>query len=101
MKRYSLYLEGKFVDVTAYSDGSGTINSALQRETCSCCGQPDCLNGIDSDQEDDVLERLNYNFALDTIESIILAHACQGIDVGSKAYKQGIRTALEAIDNHL
>ena len=37
----------------------------------------------------------------DAIESLILAHACAGIDVTSPAYVEGIETAVEAIANHL
>lgn len=37
--------------------------------------------------------------AVDYIESLILAHACAGVDVQSPAYIEGITTALEAIDN--
>lgn len=39
--------------------------------------------------------------ALDGVESVILAHACAGVDVESPAYQAGIETALEAIGNHL
>ena len=35
----------------------------------------------------------------DSIESLILAHACSGIDVESPAYLIGVNTALEAISN--
>lgn len=38
--------------------------------------------------------------ATDAIESLILAHACAGVDVEADAYIEGINTALEAIDNH-
>lgn len=37
---------------------------------------------------------------LEALESLILAHACAGVDVESAAYIEGINTALEAIDNH-
>ena len=39
--------------------------------------------------------------ALDAIESLLLAHACCGVDVTSPAYISGLNTALEAITNHL
>ena len=38
--------------------------------------------------------------ALDAIESLILAHACAGVDVESPAYIEGLETALDAIDNN-
>ena len=37
---------------------------------------------------------------VDFIESLILAHACAGVDVEAPAYITGLETALEAIDNH-
>ena len=36
----------------------------------------------------------------DIVESLILAHAINGIDVASKAYTDGIETYLEAWANH-
>ena len=41
-----------------------------------------------------------YNAAVDGLESLILAHACAGIDVASPAYVEGVETAVEAISNH-
>jgi hypothetical protein len=39
--------------------------------------------------------------AMDAIESLILAHACVGVDVASPAYVQGIETAVETCWNKL
>ena len=39
--------------------------------------------------------------AADALESLILAHACAGIDIASPAYVEGIETAVEAIANNL
>lgn len=44
------------------------------------------------------LDRL-YNAAIDGIESLVLAHACAGVDVQSPAYIEGIETAVDAIAN--
>ena len=41
-----------------------------------------------------------YSAAIDGLESLILAHACAGVDVKSPAYVEGIETAVEAIANH-
>ncbi len=38
--------------------------------------------------------------SVDAIESLILAHACAGVDVESDAYIEGVNTALETIDNN-
>ena len=37
---------------------------------------------------------------VDAIESIILAHACSGVDVQSREYKEGIEVAVESIINN-
>lgn len=42
-----------------------------------------------------------YNAALDALESLILAHACEGINVCESKYVAGVGTALDAIDNNL
>jgi hypothetical protein len=40
-----------------------------------------------------------FNAAIDGLESLILAHACAGVDVASPAYVEGVETAVEAIAN--
>ncbi len=42
-----------------------------------------------------------YNAAIDGIESMILGHACAGIDITTEAYKEGIKTAVDACANNL
>jgi len=66
--------------VTAGRDASGSITSSLKE------GSPDY--GL-------------YEAAVDAIESIVLAHACAGVDVTSSAYVCGIETAVFAITDHL
>lgn len=88
----------------------GSITSDLQRETCPYCGMADCcfscdesqacgLNANDDDPADGVAGRLKFNGALDAVESLVLAHACAGIDVNSPAYLEGIETAINALGN--
>ena len=36
----------------------------------------------------------------DVVESMVLAHACAGIDIESPAYIEGIETAIDAIANN-
>lgn len=38
---------------------------------------------------------------LDGIESMVLAHACAGVDVGSPAYINGIESAVDAAHNRI
>jgi hypothetical protein len=40
-----------------------------------------------------------YNAAIDGLESLILAHACGGVDIETPAYLDGIETAVKAITN--
>jgi len=46
-------------------------------------------------ERDDTEGCAEYNAALDALESLILAHACEGIDVASEAYQNSILTTLE------
>lgn len=43
----------------------------------------------------------DYDAARDALECLILAHACAGVDVESKSYKEGVETALETLANRL
>jgi hypothetical protein len=42
-----------------------------------------------------------YKAAIDGIESLILAHACAGVNIRDPVYLAGIQTAVEAASNHL
>lgn len=42
-----------------------------------------------------------YNAAMDAIESLVLAHACAGVDVEDLGYIEGIETAVQAIASNL
>jgi hypothetical protein len=42
-----------------------------------------------------------WNTSIDALESLILAHACEGVDVQAPAYVQGIEAALESLENQL
>ncbi len=52
------------------------------------------LHAVEDEGEDE------YNAACDGLESLILGHACAGLDISAPAYVTGIRTAVEAIANH-
>ncbi len=55
------------------------------------------LHEGDSGSEDDS----DYEAAIDGIESLILAHACAGVDITVPAYVAGIQTAVEAASGRL
>ncbi len=42
-----------------------------------------------------------FNAAMDAVESLVLAHACAGIDVTDLRYVEGLRTCIDACANHL
>lgn len=42
-----------------------------------------------------------WNTAMDAIESLVLAHACAGIDIEDPRYLQGIETAVLAISERM
>ena len=55
------------------------------------------LHESDSGSEDDS----DYEAAMDGIESLILAHACAGVDIAAPTYIAGIQTAVEAASANL
>ena len=66
---------------SAEKPGGGTITSDLKQDTTG--------------------EDAEYLAAIDGLESLILAHACAGIDVTTPAYIEGIETAVAAIAQNL
>jgi hypothetical protein len=55
---------------------------------------------VTSDLHAEAAENRQINAAIDGTESLILAHACVGVDVESPAYIEGFETAVEAVLNH-
>jgi hypothetical protein len=51
-----------------------------------------------SEDKNDLYEA--YEAALDAITSLVLAHACAGIDVGSPKYVEGLNVVIEACANY-
>ena len=84
-KTITLPCHGIVVELTG--DGGGSISSDLHAP----------ILGIDDFDDREMRE---YNAAIDALESIILAHACAGINIESPAYIEGIETAVQAIVNH-
>jgi len=74
------------IKVIVDDDGGGSINSDLHERNEDI----GTVAGID--------EGL-YNCMIDSIESLILAHAVAGVDISSPAYIDGIETAVEACAN--
>lgn len=55
---------------------------------------------MDSTLTRDIEDRHHY-VALSAVESIILAHACAGVNIESKEYVTGVEVAVNAIENNL
>lgn len=83
----------------------GNISSDLH-EKCPVCGADNCYRDCprkfnELEDEDEMEERLDFNKRMDALESIILAHACAGIDISSPAYVEGVETAVESCANNI
>ena len=104
MKTYVIDLFAQQLVVQVDDNGAGQITSGLNRETCPSCGLPDCCFSCDGSQsgeyEDTAAGRLAFNGLVDGIESLVLAHACAGIDVSEPRYVEGIKTTLNAAANN-
>ena len=72
-------------DPNEWGDRNGTITSDLHEEP--------------TDEWD--TDHTIYNSMMDTIESMILAHACAGVDITDPAYICGIETAVLACANNI
>ena len=58
------------------------------------------LHITEADEDFGAEYQASYNAAIDGLESLVLAHACAGVDVEDPRYVAGIAAALEAISNH-
>lgn len=109
VKEITLNLDGvKSIGLLIAGDGSaGSITSSL-KDPCPYCQLHDCYADCDGSQgdidelesEEDMDNRKRWNETMDVIESLVLAHACSGVEVTSEAYLTGIRTTLEALVNN-
>ena len=65
--------------------GGGTVSSNLASDVKN-----------DSEEEEDK----NWFNMVNAIESVVLAHACSGIDITSEAYIEGLKTAIDVCANN-
>ena len=84
------------------NNGGGTVESTLKTPE-DIPSSTLFLNAYTSEQLKnlDVVQKAVYNAAVDAIESLVLAHACAGVDVQASSYLNGLQTALDSIQNHL
>jgi len=59
------------------------------------------LHITETDEDFEAEYRENYNSAIDGLESLVVAHACAGVDVVDARYVAGIGAALDAISNSI
>ena len=94
MKKFIIPKLGIVVSVEA--NGGGVITSNLKGYLVG--DVEDVENSIDA--HDFFCENINsrdISTIVNTLESLILAHACAGIDVANPAYVSGIETTLEKL----
>ena len=84
-----------FVIELSDDENSGSVKSRLSSKMDD---EPFEQSPMDFVPEDSLNE---YHFYVNAIESLVLAHACAGIDIESPAYIEGIETAVEAASNKL
>ena len=87
MKRIEIRVGEECITLQLDGKGGGTVQSTL------------LITERDADFEAEY--RQDYNSAVNGLESLVLAHACAGVDVQDARYVAGIGAALEAISNHM
>jgi hypothetical protein len=89
---YSILVQ---LDTKSPSLGSITCDPSLY-EICYNCDKRYCSCYVKFLSDD----QIKGNAVIDAILSLILAHACAGIDIESPAYLEGIETAFDALVNN-
>lgn len=89
----------------------GSLTSTGLKDPCPHCHKPDCYQHVADDGIDDCPQsyedqaasndRRIYNAAIDGLESLVLAQHQAGLDLEAPAYLEALRTAVDAITNHL
>ena len=87
MKRIEIRVGEDCITLQLDGEDGGAVRSTLQ------------ITERDADFEAEY--RQDYNSAVNGLESLVLAHACAGVDVQDARYVAGIGAALEAISNHM
>lgn len=86
-----------------------SITSAGLKQVCPYCSQETCyadcdgaagdIDGLESEEQMEM--RRLYNFAVDGLESYLLALSMAGVDVSTDAFKEALQTTLDAIANNV
>ena len=97
---------GIVVTLDDENPGGGHITSKLH-ERCPECNKIDCYaecknkKSVDEIQAFilDAQERFYYNACMDAIESMILGHACSGVDITTDSYIEGVAASVQSCAN--
>jgi len=90
------------LEITIDEEGSGKLEGTL-KEICPEYNLA-CADGckMDCRDEDSSAEFRDYNLAMDGIESLLLAMACEGINLkNNKPLQRALETAKESCANNL
>ena len=79
------------------NNGSVTIQTSLH-EFCPVCSRRGCYDCQDQDDSlDDREDRKHYNYAMDGIESLLMALAGQGVNLDDENIIAAVKTAIEGV----
>ena len=96
-------LDGKITVKFFPSTHSGAVTDTLHEE-CPFCSQPMCAFSCDQSKsdgdEDEVMERLTFNGAVDGLSSLLLAMVCRDLDITDKGFQGALQDALDACGNN-
>jgi len=97
MKTIKLRCHNIEVEIDVNKQGGGCITSDLHNDEF-LEEREELFTGIRTEIE--YLEsKIQFEAAIDAIESMILAHACAGVDIESLSYIKGIELAIQSCDN--
>ena len=86
---------------TRYNGGSITSDLHEEEPERKDAHSDEELNKLWNEFNDEMRKIDLYNNAMNGIESMILGHACAGIDITTPAYKEGIESAVQGCANSI
>lgn len=85
-------------DLKLDEQGGGTCISSLHYISGFPASSLHYIPGF-PDIIEEVFENDKYEAMIDAVESLVLSHAIEGVDICSEPYKNGLKTTLNAIGN--
>ena len=77
------------ITVKVFEEGSGSITSDLKEKVID----------LDTGEADE--DTINYNYAMEGIEALILGLACAGVNIETPAFIEGIESAVNGCANNI